>query len=84
VLGAMRASPYPFCSNADIFYLRSQIFKEEVLSDVGRIRDGKIVCTATLGRLEQPFELPEPEFSQPDGSRVYGNLARSRFASGQS
>jgi sensor c-di-GMP phosphodiesterase-like protein len=75
VLGAMRASPYPFCSNADIFYLRSQIFKEEVLSDVGRIRDGKIVCTATLGRLEQPFELPEPEFSQPDGSRVYGNLA---------
>src|ERR1035437_4612035 len=75
VLGAMRASPHPFCSDADIFYFRSQVFKSEFLKDAGRIRDGKVVCSTALGRLEQPFELPEPEFSQPDGSRVYGNLA---------
>ncbi|MGA2888685.1 MAG: EAL domain-containing protein [Terracidiphilus sp.] len=75
VMAAMRASSYPFCSDADIFFIRNQVFSSEYMKDAGRIRDGKIVCSASLGRLEKPFELPKPEFSQADGTKVYQNLA---------
>jgi sensor c-di-GMP phosphodiesterase-like protein len=75
VLAAMRSSPYPFCSDEEIVYLRGQIFLSEYMKDAGRIRDGKIVCSTTLGRLARTVELPRPFFSQPDGTQVYGNLA---------
>jgi sensor c-di-GMP phosphodiesterase-like protein len=74
MLAAMRASPYPFCSDEEMSYFRTRIFAAEEVKDAGRIRGGEIICSTTLGRLKQPFKLPRPNFSQPDGTKVYWNL----------
>jgi sensor c-di-GMP phosphodiesterase-like protein len=71
LLATMNASPYPYCSEAEIAYFRNLIFASEFLHEAGRIRDGKIECSATLGRLPQPLAEGSPDFSQSDGTRVY-------------
>ena len=75
VLAAMMASPYAPCSDAEIAYFRKLIFHSEFLKEAGRIRDGKIECSATLGRLERPIAQPAPDFSQTDGTKVYKKFA---------
>ncbi|MGC9158617.1 MAG: EAL domain-containing protein [Terracidiphilus sp.] len=74
MLASMHASPYPFCSDAQINQFRRQILGSDEMKDAGRIRDGKIICSTTLGRLPVPFPLPRPNFTQPDGTEVYWNL----------
>ena len=75
VLASMNASPYPFCSDAEIAYFRDMLFQSEYLKEAGRMRGGKIECSATLGRLKRPATQYEPDFSQPDGTRVYKDPA---------
>jgi sensor c-di-GMP phosphodiesterase-like protein len=79
-LTAMNASPYPYCSDAGIAYFHNLLFQSEYLKEAGRIRDGKIDCSVILGRLHQPIALPEPDFSQPDGIKVYKDFALFRMA----
>jgi sensor c-di-GMP phosphodiesterase-like protein len=71
VLAAVSTSPHPFCSDAEIVYLRALIFESEYPKDVGRMRDGKIVCSATLGRVTKAFAQARPDFTQQDGSVIY-------------
>ena len=80
VLGRMNASPYPSCSDAEVDYFRKLIFHSEYLKDGGRIRDGQIDCSATLGRLDQPRARYQPDFSRPDGTRIYRNLSPFQIA----
>jgi sensor c-di-GMP phosphodiesterase-like protein len=75
ILSAVSASPHPLCSDAEIRYFRSLIFESEYSKDVGRMRDGKIACSATLGRLPRPQAQSSPDFTQQDGSTLYKNLA---------
>ena len=75
VLARMNASPYPFCSDAEIAYFRDMLFQSEYLKEAGRMRNGKIECSATLGRLKRPATQYEPDFSQPDGIKVYKDPA---------
>jgi sensor c-di-GMP phosphodiesterase-like protein len=75
LLATMNASQFSFCSDAEIAWFRSLIYKSENLKEAGRIRDGKVECSATLGRLAQPIQAPAPDFSQPDGTQVYRKLA---------
>jgi sensor c-di-GMP phosphodiesterase-like protein len=75
MLSAVGASPHPFCSDAEIRYFRALIFESEYSKDVGRMRDGKIACSATLGRLARPQAQSRPDFTQQDGSILYKNLA---------
>jgi len=74
-LNNLRASPNSSCSDAEVIYLGLQIYQTEYLKDAGRIRNGKIICSGIFGRLNPPFPLPHPDFSQPDGSRAYWNPA---------
>ena len=79
-LTAMNASPYPYCSDAGIAYFHNLLFQSEYLKEAGRIRGGKIDCSVILGRLNQPIALPKPDFSQPDGTKVYKDFAPFRMA----
>lgn len=78
VLSAVGASEHKSCSAAEVAYLRTLIFESDYLKDVGRMRDGKIECTAALGRVMQPGVLPRPDFRQQDGTTIYRDLAPYR------
>jgi len=67
----MNTSPYPYCSDAEIAFFRKLLFHSEYLRDAGRIRDGKIECSASMGRLQTPFVLPAPNNAGADGNKVY-------------
>jgi sensor c-di-GMP phosphodiesterase-like protein len=74
-LAAISASPSAFCSNAEISYFRAMIFESQYLRDVGRMRDGRILCSASLGRVADAAAA-RPTFRQQDGSNVYRNLSQ--------
>lgn len=81
VLAQMNASPYPPCSDAERGYFRRLIFQSEYLKDGGRIQDGRILCSTTLGRVDRivpPLALSKPDFSQQDGTEVYRDAAPFR------
>jgi sensor c-di-GMP phosphodiesterase-like protein len=75
MLATLNASAYPYCSEAEMAWVRKLIFKAEFLNDAGHMREGRIDCSATLGRQTQPGPQYAPEFSKPDGTHVYLNLA---------
>lgn len=74
VLSAVSASESPSCSDGDIRYLRGIIFESDLVRDAGRMRNGKIECSAALGRQPDPRLEPAPDFTQQDGTRIYKNL----------
>jgi sensor c-di-GMP phosphodiesterase-like protein len=74
LLATLQASPYAFCSETELAYFRKLLFQSKYLRDAGRMRDGTIVCSATMSRAELPVEQFKPDISQPDGTQVFGNL----------
>jgi sensor c-di-GMP phosphodiesterase-like protein len=74
VLAAVSASPHSSCSDAEIGYFRNLIFESEYVKDAGRMREGKIECSAALGRQANPRAQSEPEFTQQDGTEIYKSL----------
>jgi len=79
VLSALNASPYAYCSDAEMKYFHKLIFQSEYLKDAGRIRNGQLDCSTNLGRLEEPIDLPRPDFEQPDGMVVYTQFTPFRM-----
>jgi sensor c-di-GMP phosphodiesterase-like protein len=77
-LAAVEASRYPTCSNAEIDYFRTLVFASGRLKDAGRMRNGKVQCSAALGRSAQPGEQSIPDFTQQDGSILYKDQAQYR------
>jgi sensor c-di-GMP phosphodiesterase-like protein len=75
VLAAVGASGHPPCSTAEIGYFRNLIFESDFLKDAGRMSDGRVVCSAALGRVAQPLVQSQPDLTQQDGSQIYKNLA---------
>jgi sensor c-di-GMP phosphodiesterase-like protein len=78
MLAAMNASTFSYCSEAEIAWFRKLLFQSEYLKEAGRMRGGRIECSATLGRLAQPVAQPQPGFSQMDGTKVYKGFAPFR------
>ena len=68
----MSSSPYPYCSEAEIAYFRKLLFQTDYLRDGGRMRDGTIDCSATLGKAELPREPMKPAFTCPADRRSTG------------
>jgi sensor c-di-GMP phosphodiesterase-like protein len=73
LLGTLKGSPYPSCSDAEIAYFRELIFRSEYLKDAGRILGGKIVCSTTAGRPMRSIGQFKAS-SQKDGTIAYSNL----------
>lgn len=55
LLGAIGESSYAPCSESELGYLRDLVFHSDYLKDAGRMRSGKIQCSATAGRPVQPI-----------------------------
>lgn len=67
----MSSSPYPNCSDAEIAYFRKLLYQTDYLRDGGRMHDGMIDCSVTLGKVDLPREPMKPAFIMPGGSMVY-------------
>jgi sensor c-di-GMP phosphodiesterase-like protein len=78
VLAAVGASQRKACSSDEIAYFRALIFESDFLKDAGRMRDGKIECSAALGKPAQPLGQFHPDFIQQDGTEFYTSLAPYR------
>jgi sensor c-di-GMP phosphodiesterase-like protein len=79
LLNTMNALQNSYCSDADIAVMRSLVLGAEFLKAAGHMHDGKIDCSSTLGRLDQPLQLAPPDFVQSDGTIVYKNFANLRI-----
>ncbi|MBB4123529.1 EAL domain-containing protein [Martelella radicis] len=58
VLGTLDQSPDEPCSASDVEAMRSIVFSVPFLADVGRLQDGKLVCTGIWGELAAPVTMP--------------------------
>jgi len=72
-LTAMEASRLPFCSEAQISSFRALLLRSDYLRDAGRMRDGRLACSAALGQQVPSTEF-KPQFSLPGGARFYRNM----------
>lgn len=75
VLEEMNASTYSFCSDQELMYLRKLAFESEYLKELARVRSGKIICSAMLGRLPAPLGLPNPVVTQKDETQIYPHIS---------
>lgn len=74
VLDAMNGSSAPVCSDADIGLMRKLLMRGELLHDAGRIRGGRIECSANLSRAEIPATEFKPRLILADGTSYYRNM----------
>lgn len=81
VLTGIKDSPNSFCSESEIARFRELLFLSEYLKDLGRIRGGRIECSAIEGRLTRPLGQFKAQSAMQDGTIAYGNLVPIRDAS---
>jgi sensor c-di-GMP phosphodiesterase-like protein len=74
-LATISASKFEPCSDAEIGWLRQLVYQTQYIKESGRMSDGRITCSTTLGRPEKTIALPKPDFSRADGTRVYRDFA---------
>ncbi|HWT65221.1 MAG TPA: EAL domain-containing protein, partial [Terracidiphilus sp.] len=79
VLAAINTSAVQSCSDAEIAQLRGRMFESHYLKEAGRISDGRIACSTSLGKVTTGAALPLPDFRQGDGTELYRNLAPFRI-----
>jgi sensor c-di-GMP phosphodiesterase-like protein len=78
LLDTLGHSANPACSDTDLGNLRDLVFGSDYLKDAGRIRGGRIECSATSGRPVRPITEFKAGKTQPDGSVIYSNLVPAR------
>lgn len=68
-------TPVAPCSPEDIALLRRLAFQSRAIKDVGRLRDGAMICSGTLGVLDTPYAYPDqPDLVMDGRYRVYTSL----------
>lgn len=71
-LNIANASPYPFCSDAEIGLLRNVLFETRNVKDIGRIRDGAVACSTILGVPNRRVGMPRAApLELADGIKLY-------------
>jgi sensor c-di-GMP phosphodiesterase-like protein len=74
-LAQANASAYAACSRDDLNLLRRLTFAARFLKDVGRLQDGRFLCSATSGKLSVGLELQKPDVTTSTGAAIYQNFA---------
>jgi sensor c-di-GMP phosphodiesterase-like protein len=64
-------SPYPYCSPQELAEMQALTFGSLQVKEIGRTRNGKLDCSAFLGRLNPPIEKKPPTMTLKSGTRVY-------------
>lgn len=62
------------CSGPDLENMRYALFLNEYLSDIARVVDNRILCSAGWGQLARPVELPKPQRVQASGTELWANI----------
>jgi sensor c-di-GMP phosphodiesterase-like protein len=79
ILAQMNASPFAYCSEAEVAFFRKLVFQSQFIKEAGRMRSGTIDCSSTLGRATGIVTQVRPDFTQKDGTLVYRNLPMFRM-----
>lgn len=75
VFRTANASGLAYCSDPDVKALQAQTFASRELKDIGRTREGKLYCSAFLGRLAQPYAEGTPMLVTASGLHIYTGVA---------
>ncbi len=78
-LADMNASRYPYCSDQELTYFRLILDQSRYPRVGGRITNGRIGCSTTLGQQGLPQQQFMPRYSRPGGWRAYWNPAPLRM-----
>jgi sensor c-di-GMP phosphodiesterase-like protein len=78
LLAALNASPGPYCSDAELTYFRKLVYRAKYLRDAGRMHQGMLACSATMSRADLPNVQFKADYSQPDGTNLFGGLSLFR------
>ncbi len=70
----------PYCSDAEIEHFRKLIYASQYLKDGGRVRNGKIDCTAMLGRVSGAGARLGQGVARADGTRFYRDIEMFRIS----
>jgi sensor c-di-GMP phosphodiesterase-like protein len=71
---AFNPSPDPYCSQQEIIAMQAMTFRSLEVKEIGRTHDGRLYCSAFLGRLNPSLPLPPVTMTLADGTRVYANV----------
>lgn len=71
---AFQSSPYGFCSPQEIAVMQAMTFRSPDIKEIGRTRDGKLYCSAYLGRLDTPLPQANHSMTLPDGTQLYNDV----------
>jgi sensor c-di-GMP phosphodiesterase-like protein len=71
------------CSNQDLAVMQTLTFRTRDVKDVGRTHEGRLYCSAFLGRLAHPYEEGKPTLDLGGGINIYTNVAVVLAAAGQ-
>jgi len=65
-LKAIKSDNLEFCSDAELLYMRQQLFRSALIRDIGRTRGDKLYCTTGRGRLSVALPRDTPNFEFED------------------
>lgn len=76
----MQTSHHGFCSDTEIIDFRSLVFRSEFVKDAGRIRNGRIDCSAISGHPDRVIGPFKPVSRLNDDTLVYRDLSPLQIA----
>ena len=72
ILANAGQSGRPFCSEGELSFLRGLVYSARYIRDIGRLRDGQLICTSTGGVLASPHVTARPpDIVTRDGEEIY-------------
>src|SRR5271168_524293 len=71
---AFHPSAYPYCSPQEIAEMQSMTFRSLEVKEIGRTHEGKLYCSAFLGKLDPPVPMPSRSLALPNGTRIYNDI----------
>jgi sensor c-di-GMP phosphodiesterase-like protein len=72
-LDKVNASPYPFCGDEDIAFLRRLVFEGHLVKEIGRMRGDKLYCSSVTGSFDKPVFRSLPDIVTPSGRSIWLN-----------
>ncbi|MBB5057544.1 sensor c-di-GMP phosphodiesterase-like protein [Granulicella aggregans] len=75
ILAKANALQTPTCSDAEIAQLRLLLYHSVNFREIGRIRDGKILCSAVFGKDHLPQAQFTATYHYSDGTTVFRDMA---------
>lgn len=69
-LATFNRTPRTFCSNLELDRMRELVYRTRYIKDIGRVRDGRLHCTAGMWRIDEPPSIPKPDLVTADGEQV--------------